>query len=354
MHKERGGGLCVRAFLPQASAVAVLDAGSGEVIAELPRIDKTGLFAGPVKRKGEPFAYRLRLATEAGEVDIDDPYRFPPLLGEMDVYLIAEGRHLRLDEKLGSRVATLDGVAGVAFAVWAPNASRVSVVGNFNDWDGRRHPMRFRAECGVWELFIPGIGEGELYKYEILGKDGQLQALKQDPFAFFCEQSPGTAGIVYDLSRYGWADQEWMSGRGQKIDRTAPMSIYEVHLGSWRRSVERGRQYLNYEELADALIPYVLDLGFTHIELLPISEHPVRRFMGLPASRAIRADQPVRPARTSSATSSTAATRPASASSSTGSPATSRPIRKVSAISTAPTSTSTPIRAGACTSTGGR
>ena len=273
MHRA-GRDLVVRAFLPEASGVAVVDAASGAVAAELPKLDPSGLFAGPIAGRKEPFAYRLRLTTANGEQDIEDAYRFPPILGEMDVYLIAEGRHLRLDEKLGSRLMTLEGVAGVAFAVWAPNATRVSVVGNFNDWDGRRHPMRFRAECGVWELFIPGLGEGELYKYEILGKDGRLQALKQDPFAFFCEQSPGTAAIVYDLSRYGWADGDWMKRRGETVARNAPFSVYEVHLGSWRRGDEHGRRYLTYAELADELIPYVTGLGFSHIELLPISEHP--------------------------------------------------------------------------------
>ncbi|MBL8659551.1 MAG: 1,4-alpha-glucan branching protein GlgB [Rhodospirillales bacterium] len=273
MHGE-GRELVVRAFFPEASAVAVVEAATGKPVGELPRIDKAGLFAGALKGRREPFVYRLRLTTPTGERDVEDAYRFPPLLGEMDVYLIAEGRHLRLDDKLGSRLMTIDGVGGVGFAVWAPNAARVSVVGDFNAWDGRRHPMRFRAECGVWELFIPGLADGELYKYEILGKDGRLQALKQDPFAFFCEQSPGTAAIVYDLSHYGWADQAWMSQRGAAIERSAPVSIYEVHLGSWRRSTEPGRLYLTYQELADQLIPYVTDLGFTHIELLPITEHP--------------------------------------------------------------------------------
>ena len=273
IHKE-GRSLVARVFTPEATAVAIVDVATGETVADLPRIDKEGLFAGPLKGRREPFAYRLRLSTPTGDREVEDPYRFPPLLGEMDVYLIAEGRHLRLDEKLGSRLMTMEGTAGVGFAVWAPNAVRVSVVGDFNDWDGRRHPMRFRAECGVWELFIPSLGEGELYKYEILGKDGQLLPLKQDPFAFFCEQSPGTAAIVYDLSHYGWADDTWLRQRGAAVERSAPVSIYEVHLGSWRRSTDPDRQYLTYAELADELIPYVVDLGFTHIELLPITEHP--------------------------------------------------------------------------------
>ncbi len=274
MHEEAGKGLVVRAFLPEAATVHVIHAKDGSVAAELPRIHEAGFFVGPVAKKGSFFPYRLRVETAAGTREIEDPYRFPPILGEMDVYLIAEGKHLRLDEKLGARPMTIEGVAGAGFAVWAPNAARVSVVGDFNGWDGRRHPMRFRAECGVWEIFLPGIGEDALYKYEIASKDGKLMALKVDPFAFFCEQAPGTAALVYDLSRYWWDDGAWMKTRGATLTRDAPVSIYEVHLGSWRRGAEAGRRYLTYQELADTLIPYVKDMGFTHIELLPISEHP--------------------------------------------------------------------------------
>jgi 1,4-alpha-glucan branching enzyme len=161
----------------------------------------------------------------------------------------------------------------VGFAVWAPNATRVSVVGDFNNWDGRRHVMRFRVECGVWEIFVPALPEGSLYKYEILSKKGELLPLKQDPFAFFCEQAPSTAGIVYDLTRFRWHDDEWMRHRGKAIGCDAPLSIYEVHLGSWRRNPETN-SYLTYYELADQLIPYVKDMGFSHIELLPVTEHP--------------------------------------------------------------------------------
>jgi 1,4-alpha-glucan branching enzyme len=275
MHDDFESGLVVRAFLPHALRVEVVATDDGKAVAELRRVHKQGVFAGPVNRADlRPYPYRLRIETEAGEEEIEDPYRFPPILGEMDVYLIAEGKHLRLDEKLGSRPMAVEGVQGVGFAVWAPNAARVSVVGDFNTWDGRRHPMRFRAECGVWEIFLPGLREGELYKYEIASKDGKLLALKADPFAFFCEQAPGTAAIVYDLSRYWWDDGAWMKKRGASIARDAPVSIYEVHLGSWRRSVEEGRRYLTYQELAETLVPYVKDMGFTHIEVLPVSEHP--------------------------------------------------------------------------------
>ena len=274
MHDDGAGRQIVRAFVPNAERVQVVRAESNDVLADLTRIHPGGLFEGRLEEKGEALPYLLRITDGGSQRTIEDPYRFPPILGEMDVYLIAEGKHLRLDEKLGARRLVMDGVTGVGFAVWAPNASRVSVVGDFNDWDGRRHPMRLRAECGVWEIFLPGLDEGQLYKYEILAKDGKLMALKVDPFAFFCEQAPGTAAIVYDLGRYRWDDQAWMERRGPAVSVDAPVAIYEVHLGSWRRSVEEGRRFLTYAELADTLIPYVQEMGFTHIEVLPISEHP--------------------------------------------------------------------------------
>jgi len=261
-------------------------------------------------RAGVP--YRLLVEADESERSIDDPYSFPSILGEMDVYLITEGRHLRLDEKLGAHPMSMQGIAGVGFAVWAPNAVRVSLVGDFNGWDGRRHPMRLRAECGVWEIFMPGLAEGMLYKYEILAKGGRLMALKADPFAFFCEQAPGTAGIIYDLRRYQWNDQEWTAKRSSTISTDAPVAIYEVHLGSWRRSVEHKRRYLTYWELADTLIPYVKDMAS------PTSRccrSPSIRSMAHGAISRWGCSRP--PAgsavRTSSATSSNAVIRPASA-----------------------------------------
>ncbi len=271
MHRNSKGGLVVRTFQPGARRVRVTRAATSEIVSELKLVHPEGVFEGEIESSGGPFAYRLLIQYGDAEQLIDDPYRFPPILGEIDVHLIAEGRHLRLDEKLGAHPMTIDGVTGVGFAVWAPNAERVSVVGDFNAWDGRRHPMRLRKECGVWEIFMPGIEAGALYKYEILARNGKLMALKTDPFAFFCEQAPGTAGIVYDLGRYRWDDAAWMTDRGGAIRTDAPVSIYEVHLGSWRRSVEEGRRYLTYAELAETLIPYVKDMGFTHIEVLPIS-----------------------------------------------------------------------------------
>jgi 1,4-alpha-glucan branching enzyme len=271
MHRA-GGALAVRAFRPDAARVQVLDR-SGRAVAELARVHPGGLFEGPIPRRKRPFAYRLRLHREDGTaLDVDDAYRFGPLLGEIDTYLIAEGTHLRLDEKLGAHAATIDGCAGTTFAVWAPNAARVSVVGDFNDWDGRRHPMRLRVESGVWEIFVPAVGSGALYKYEILARDGTLLPLKSDPLAFAMQRAPQTASIVAPPGFDGWTDDAWLARRAAVSRRDAPISIYEVHLGSWRRGPDN--RYLTYGELGDELIPYATSMGFTHLELLPISEYP--------------------------------------------------------------------------------
>ena len=193
------------------------------------------------------------------------------LLGEVDLHLIAEGQHQRLYDKLGAHPTTLNEIYGTLFSVWAPNARRVSVVGNFNQWNGDSHPMNLNYESGIWELFIPTIEAGTIYKYEIVSSDGYLLPLKSDPFAFFAEEPPRTASIVYNLENYIWNDSEWMERRAESHHRRAPISIYELHLGSWKKKQDK---YLNYIELADELIPYVQRLGFTHIELLPINEHP--------------------------------------------------------------------------------
>ncbi len=194
-----------------------------------------------------------------------------PVLGDIDLHLLGEGRHLRLYEKLGAHVREMDGVRGVAFAVWAPNAQRVSVVGDFNDWNGYRNVMRARSG-GVWELFIPGLAAGTVYKYEIAGPDGWNLPLKADPFGFAAEHTPATASVVAEPGKAQWDDAAWMERRAAAQERTAPISIYEVHLGSWKRL--EGNRYLSYRELADDLIPYVAFMGFTHVELMPISEHP--------------------------------------------------------------------------------
>jgi len=273
MHREeQSGALVVRAFLPQASAVWLLYAATGDVAIPLSATRHPGLFIGRFEPGTGRFPYRLRIKTESGMDDVEDPYRFPSILSDFDIYLLMEGTHLAAYDVLGSHPMTLDGVAGVAFALWAPNARRVSVVGPFNDWDGRRHLMRCRYGCGVWEIFIPGIAEGELYKFEIKSQSGELLPLKADPYAFRSEHPPATASIVYDPSRYAWRDDAWCVARHHSNARTAPVSIYEVHLGSWKR--DQQNRYLSYDALADELVPYVKELGFTHLQLLPICEHP--------------------------------------------------------------------------------
>jgi 1,4-alpha-glucan branching enzyme len=279
MHTEKRGSatkVVVRAYRPDARTVAVVDTDTGEVVAELPRVRDAGFFAGPIEGRTKPFRYRLRIKPQgAGKtVDVEDPYRFGTVLGDLDIHLLVEGTHLRSFDKLGAHTATIDSVDGTTFAVWAPNARKVSVIGDFNGWDGRRHPMRCRFECGVWELFIPGVTTGALYKYEIKDRFGNLLAEKADPVAFEAELPPKSASVVTDATPYEWTDDEWMRTRAHKNDRDAPVTVYEVHLGSWKRKPEDGNRPLTYRELADELVPYVRDLGFTHIELMPVHEHP--------------------------------------------------------------------------------
>jgi 1,4-alpha-glucan branching enzyme len=255
----------VRVFLPDARQVKVLDA-AGHV-SELPRIHDAGLFAGRVTV--QDCHYRLRAIFGEREVEFEDAYRFPPILSDLDLHLLGEGTHLQLYDKLGAHPMRLDGVDGVAFVVFAPNARRVSVVGDFNFWDGRRHAMRVRGN-GYWEFFVPGACVGDKYKYEIIGHDGELLPLKSDPVAFSSELRPSTASVVVDMARLSRPCALQHAANA----RNAPISIYEVHLGSWRRKPEERNRWLSYQELADQLPAYAAEMGFTHIELMPISEHP--------------------------------------------------------------------------------
>ena len=271
MH-ETSGGLYVRAFLPDAESVAVIESASGEVVACGERIHPAGLYAAAMPDRREPFRYRLRVSRGGHTQEFEDVYRFPPVLGDLDLHLLVEGNHLASYQKLGAHPIAHDGAEGVAFAVWAPNAQRVSVVGDFNGWDGRRMPMRRRHAGGLWELFVPGLRPGHLYKYELLGAAGELLPLKADPYAEQTERPPGTASVIARPPRHVWHDGAWMSERWRYNDREAPIAIYEVHLGSWRR--RDSNRYLTYRELAAELVPYVADLGFTHIEALPVTEYP--------------------------------------------------------------------------------
>ena len=265
------GGVVVRAFAPDAADLQARDA-TGKLLATLERRHPAGVFEGFVRRRADLPPYRLFARNDGGEWSFDDPYRFAPVLGEMDDYLLVEGAHLRLHERLGAHPVRHQDVDGVHFAVWAPNARRVSVVGDFNAWDGRRAQMRRRVDSGLWEIFIPDVGAGAVYKYEIVGGGGELLPLKADPFGTRAELRPSTASIVA-CNRFTWSDDAHRAHRRARDPRRSPMSIYEVHLGSWRRRPDGG--FLSYDEIAEALIPYVLDMGFTDIELMPVMEHPL-------------------------------------------------------------------------------
>jgi len=264
-----------RAFIQDCKSCELVDLDSKqEQHYALEQIHEDGFFEGVIPGKQKGFAYRLRIEQSNGEIrQFWDPYAFLPSLSEDDVYLIGEGNNHRVYEKLGSHVKQYDGVRGVAFAVWAPSAKRVSVVGDFNNWDGRYHPMRTLGSSGIWELFIPGIELGAKYKYELVGCDGYLR-LKTDPYGTYFEAPPHNASIVWDVHNYAWNDQAWMEQRAQTQLSEAPISVYEVHLGSWKRVVEDGNRPLNYRELATELVDYVKEMGFTHVELMPVAEHP--------------------------------------------------------------------------------
>lgn len=267
LHKREAGWV-VTSFVPGAEQLSVLTGKAGKPVEAMAIPGCDGLFCAALPRKSD---YRLRAEGHGATWEFDDPFRFGPVLGEMDEYLLGEGTHKRLWQVLGAHVVTHEGVEGTHFAVWAPNADRVSVVGDFNVWDGRRHPMRRRGPTGVWETFIPGLGEGATYKYEIRGHNGYVGPLKADPVGFGSEHPPANASVVRKIAGE-FHDQDWLAGRAARHTIDAPISIYEVHLGSWRRAP--GDRMLSYLELAEQLVDYVADMGFTHIELLPISEFP--------------------------------------------------------------------------------
>ncbi|MGP2491703.1 1,4-alpha-glucan branching protein GlgB [Mesorhizobium sp. PUT5] len=268
--QQAGASLVARCFIPNAETVTAWTL-AGKEAGELSRRDDAGFFEGPLSiRKRQPLRYHARNA--GGDWWVADPYSFGPVLGPMDDYYIAEGSHLRLFDRLGAHLIEHEGAAGAHFAVWAPNARRVSVVGDFNGWDGRRHPMRLRQDTGVWEIFLPGIGAGRPYKYEIIGAQGTRLPLKADPFAFRSELRPATASVTDAPLRHQWGDAAHRDFWRNADPRRQPVSIYEVHAGSWQRRDDGS--FLSWDELADRLIPYVVDMGFTHIEFLPISEHP--------------------------------------------------------------------------------
>ena len=264
----------VRAFLPEAITVSVIDIGRVDNAYKMEKVHPDGLFEAIIEDREKVFPYKLKVIDRGGNTrEFHDPYSFLPIMSDYDLHLFAEGKNYLIYEKMGAHVLTANDVNGVYFSVWAPNAKRVSVVGDFNNWDGRRHPMRVLGSSGVWELFIPGLSEGEVYKYEIKAMD-DLILLKSDPYGYLCEVRPKSASIVSNIDHYSWGDAKWMCERPGKDQLHSSVSIYEVHLGSWRRRAEYDNRFLTYQELAHELVDYVRDMGFTHIELLPVAEHP--------------------------------------------------------------------------------
>jgi 1,4-alpha-glucan branching enzyme len=267
-----GSGLVVRAFQPGARKVEIAPVHEkGKPRFALKQIHETGIFEGVTTQEKNVYAYDLIVTDRGGNTrQFRDAYSFLPTLGEMDVYLFGQGNELRIYDKLGAHLRVIDGVHGTSFAVWAPNAQRVSVIGNFNDWDGRIHTMRSLGASGIWEIFIPGVGEGALYKYEIRNLAGHI-TVKTDPYGSFYEVPPKNASIVWDTQKFHWTDAEWLERRSRRDPLRSPMSIYEVHIGSWKK--KGAFEGFSYRELADPLVEYLKKMGFTHVEFLPVAEH---------------------------------------------------------------------------------
>ena len=272
--RRTGAFVAVRVFRPDCAAVSIVDAADRTRVFVASKIHPDGFFEAVLPKGTTEFPYLLRLKSHGGdECEQRDPYSFGRVLGETDVHLYAEGNHWDIYRKLGAHLCSIDGVPGVSFSVWAPNAQRVSVTGDFNNWDGRVHGMRKLVGSGIWEIFVPGIKEGAHYKFEIKGQHGNV-FLKSDPFAFYGQHGLQTASIVYDLDRFKWSDEGWMEYRAKQEWHKKPLSIYEVHLASWQRMDDDNNRPLSYIELSHRLIPYCLEMGFTHIELMPVAEHP--------------------------------------------------------------------------------
>ncbi len=273
--------LAVRAYLPHSSQAWIIDQVHAQAPRPMRRIHPAGLFEAicPDASPRHPSRFLIEFAGANGErMTMHDPYAFPPILTDYDLYLLGEGTHWNSYEKLGAHLRTIDRVTGVNFVVWAPNATNVNIIGDFNQWDGRRHPMRKHIPSGIWELFIPGLTEGSLYKYQITSPLGVCD--KADPYGFAAELPPRTASKVVNLDRYQWGDARWIVNRPRANALDSPMSIYEVHLGSWKRPGDDHARWLNYRELAKLLVEYVREMGYTHIELLPVSEHPLTASWG--------------------------------------------------------------------------
>ena len=267
-----GSGLVVRALLPDAKKVEVQPVHEKDKPKfELKRIPKTDVFEGETKLVNSVYAYDLVITNHQGKTRTTrDAYSFLPTLGEADLFLFGKGDERKIYDKLGAQLRTLDGIHGTSFAVWAPNAQRVSVVGDFNNWDGRFHSMRLLGASGVWEIFIPGVGQGAHYKFEIRDAHGHIK-LNTDPFGFFFEVAPKQAAIVWETKGFKWNDDAWLKKRRERDALRSPMSVYEMHVGSWQKKT--ATESWSYRELAQPLVEYVTRLGFTHVEFMPVAEH---------------------------------------------------------------------------------
>ena len=279
LNTDRGLKTVIRAYQPQASFIRG-ESCDGEFEFDFMKLGNTGFFEAILDKEYEPFFYNLIIRQDDGnEYTLTDPYAFLPVLSDFDRHLISSGTHYELYRKLGANLVEHQGFKGVHFAVWAPNAHAVSVVGSFNSWDGRRHQMRMLGSTGIWEIFIPNIGEGELYRFEIHGADGNLH-VKVDPLAKLSEVRPATASITTHLDGYEWGDDLYMTTHWATKVFGSPMNIYEVHAGSWRRDPANPDRFLNWDELAETLIPYLKEMGYTHVEFLPLAEHPLDESWG--------------------------------------------------------------------------
>ena len=275
MHKCKGG-IVVRAYIVNAKSCHLVDLRkSARKSAEMEKLDPSGFFELFIKGARKPFPYRFRVARYDGEIrEFADAYSFPPSLTDEELYLFGLGDDRKVYEHLGSHLREIDGVKGTAFAVWAPTARRVSVVGDFDEWDGRYFPMRPLETSGVWEIFIPGVGEGAKYKYEILAANNDTPFLKSDPYAVRFEPPPHNSSVVCDISGYGWSDEKWIKSRMKTDWAKKPVSVYEVHLGSWKRVPEDGFRPLSYAEIGRQLAEYCVQMNFTHVEFMPLTEYP--------------------------------------------------------------------------------
>ena len=271
--RQSGDDVSIRTFRPWAKRVEIINAESGQR-APMDRLHKDGLFVAELDATWASAAYHFEAISTDDQPEVyGDPYIYPPLLTDYDVYLFSQGEHREIYHRLGAHLRTIDGVTGVNFAVWAPNCYRVALIGDFNRWDARTHAMENHNDSGIWEIFVPGLDAGARYKYEVRSHNQGYSAAKSDPYGFFHELRPHTASIVYDLDGYQWSDGDWMAARAERDSLRQPMNIYELHLGSWKRN-EDG-DYLTYRELAEELPAYLTTMGYTHLELLPVAEHPL-------------------------------------------------------------------------------